>query len=56
MKTVFSSSELPHIWAAQKQDHGRAQANVFFEGPKIYSYGHHLPTSLTLAQPEVYEV
>lgn len=42
MKTVFQTSELAHIWAKQSQSQGRNPAhNVFFEGPKIYSYGYH---------------
>jgi hypothetical protein len=41
MKKVFSShSELAHVWANQLQHEGRA-ANMFFNGPVIYSYGHH---------------
>ncbi len=41
MKTVFPTSEIAHIWARQSQEHGKAVANIFFEGPKIYSYGRH---------------
>jgi hypothetical protein len=41
IKTVFSShNEVTHIWAQQSQNTGRA-CNIFFEGPCIYSYGHH---------------
>lgn len=40
MKTVFSTSEVPHIWAQRSQNEGRG-GNVFFDGDKIYSYGHH---------------
>jgi hypothetical protein len=42
MKTVFQTSELVHIWAAQKQEEGKNSGrSVFFNGPKIYSYGYH---------------
>lgn len=42
MKTVFPNSEVPHIWAKQSQQTGRNSANnVYFNGPKIYSYGSH---------------
>ena len=41
MKKVFSShSECAHVWAQQKQDSGKS-ANMFFEGTRIFSYGHH---------------
>ena len=41
MKTRFSSnSELCHVYAQQEQPEGRG-SNLFFEGPAIYSYGHH---------------
>jgi hypothetical protein len=41
MKKVFSShSQLAHVWANQLQSEGRA-ANMFFDGPSIYSYGRH---------------
>lgn len=43
MKKVFGShSEVAHIWAQQNQAEGKA-SRVFFEGPTIYSYGHHFP-------------
>lgn len=43
IKTVFSSnSQVCHVWAQQKQEHGRA-GNIFFEGDTIFSYGHHFP-------------
>jgi hypothetical protein len=42
MKTVYSNSELPHIWARQSQDNGRtSNGSMFFDGTRIYSYGHH---------------
>lgn len=41
MKTRFSSnSELCHVYAQQEQPEGKG-SNLFFEGPAIYSYGHH---------------
>lgn len=42
MKTVFSNSELPHVWAHQKQSEGRNPNRTFyFYGDTIYSYGSH---------------
>lgn len=40
MKTVFTNSELTHIWANQSQTHGKG-SNMFFEYDSIYSYGYH---------------
>jgi hypothetical protein len=43
MRKVFSNhDQVAHVWASQSQDEGRA-GNIFFEGPVIYSYGHHFP-------------
>lgn len=42
MKTVYTNSELPHIWAHQKQDHGRS-STMSFSDRTIYSYGRHFP-------------
>ena len=42
MKTVFSNSEIVHIFAQQTQENGRTSGvGMFFEGKKIYSYGRH---------------
>lgn len=44
MKTVFSNSEVCHVWASQSQDEGRnSKGSIFFNGRTIYSYGHHFP-------------
>ncbi len=44
MKTVFNSSEVPHIWALQNQESGRnAHDNFYFKGKTIFSYGGHFP-------------
>lgn len=41
MKKVFNSnSQLCHAWANKLQDYGKG-SSMFFEGPVIYSYGHH---------------
>lgn len=41
MKKVFNSNaQLTHIWAQQSQNEG-SSSSIFFEGDKIYSYGHH---------------
>jgi DNA polymerase III delta prime subunit len=44
MKTVFTNSQLCHVWAQQKQPHGRG-SNMYFEGSVIYSYGPHFPAA-----------
>ena len=44
MKTVFNNSELAHIYANQRQQHGRnSSGSFYFEGKTIYSYGSHFP-------------
>lgn len=44
MKTVFSNSEVAHVWAQQDQDEGRNSNNSFyFHNETIYSYGSHFP-------------
>jgi hypothetical protein len=49
MKTVFSPSELPHVFARQSQAQGKtATRNFFFEGNVIYSYGYHFPIAKIL--------
>lgn len=40
MKTVFSNSQLCHVWAQQTQERGRG-SNMYFQGDEIYSYGSH---------------
>ena len=42
MKTVFTNSEIFHVFNEQKQETGRTpNGNLFFENNKIYSYGYH---------------
>lgn len=49
MKTVFSPSELPHVFARQSQDSGKTSSrNFFFERNVIYSYGYHFPIAKIL--------
>jgi len=44
MKKVFSISELPHVWASQRQDEGRTpNQSMYFYKHTIYSYGNHFP-------------
>lgn len=44
MKKVFSISELPHVWASQRQDEGRtSNGSMYFYKGTIYSYGNHFP-------------
>ena len=50
MKTVFSPSELPHVFARQSQSEGRTSGrNFFFETNVIYSYGYHFPIAKILS-------
>ncbi len=43
-KEVFSTDEVPHIWAHHVQESGRnSQGNLYFNGDTIYSYGSHFP-------------
>lgn len=51
MKKVFNShSALAHAWANQLQSEGRA-SSMFFEGPVIYSYGHHYEIARFIQAP-----
>src|SRR3954469_7899047 len=44
MKTVFSNSQVAHVWAQQNQASGRSNNGQFyFEGATIFSYGGHFP-------------
>lgn len=36
----MNNSQLAHIWANRLKDSGKG-SSMFFEGPKIFSYGHH---------------
>ena len=50
MKTVFNNSELAHIYANQRQQHGRnSNGSFYFEGKTIYSYGGHFPIAKIVA-------
>jgi hypothetical protein len=54
MKTVFTPSELPHIWASQSQSNGRTSGrNFFFADKIIYSYGSHFPIAKHLPEGKV---
>ena len=45
-KTVFTNSELAHVWASRSQDYGRNGGDsFFFEGDIIYSWGKHFPVA-----------
>lgn len=41
-KRLKNHREVCHYWANQTQPEGKC-GNIFFEGPTIYSYGHHFP-------------
>lgn len=48
-KTVFDTAQVAHIWAQGRQESGRNPARrVFFEGPKLFSYGEHFLTGYRL--------
>lgn len=38
MKTVFTSDEIPHLWANKSVPHGRSASALSFDGPQIMSY------------------
>jgi len=41
MRTVLrNNDEVCRVWAQQKQSQGKS-GNIFFDGPRIYSYGRH---------------
>lgn len=43
-KTVFGTSEIPHLWAHQTQSEARnQQGNLYFRGDTIYSYRDSFP-------------
>lgn len=42
MRTIFTNSEIVHVFNLQNQSHGKSSNNnMFFEYDKIYSYGYH---------------
>lgn len=42
MKTVFTNSQIAHVWANQTQNEGKtANRTIFFDESGIYSYGYH---------------
>jgi hypothetical protein len=44
MKTVFTNSQVAHVWAQQNQATGRSgNGQFYFEGATIFSYGGHFP-------------
>lgn len=53
MKTVFTTDQCAHVWAAQSQKEGRNTGrSLWFDGPTIYSYGTHYPLA-TFVRPDV---
>lgn len=49
-KHVFSTGEVPHLWAHRTQDDARnKQGNLYFNGDTIYSYGSHFPIARHVA-------
>lgn len=52
----MNNSNVAHLWAAQGKP-GAKGSNLFFEGPVIFSYGHHFPIAniipATKARPRV---
>jgi hypothetical protein len=52
MKTVFSNSQLSHVWAHRQQTEGRANS-FYFYGDTIFSYGSHFPIAKHLPNGKV---
>jgi hypothetical protein len=50
MKTVFSNSQLSHVWANQLQNFGKG-SNMYFEQNIMYSYGSHYQISQIVTAP-----
>lgn len=51
-KHVYKTSEIPHLWAHQKQDSARnPQGNLFFEGKVLYSYRTNYPIAHIVDSP-----
>lgn len=50
MKTVFNTAMVAHVWAQGRQESGRTPGpgRVFFEGPRLFSYGRHFLTAYRL--------
>ena len=50
----MNNAELFHRWANRVKDHGKS-GNVFYEGPILYSYGHHFPLAVLTGKgkPEI---
>lgn len=49
MKTVFNTAQVAHIWAQGRQEEGQNPARrVYFEGPRLFSYGRHFLTGYRL--------
>lgn len=43
-KTVFSTGEIPHLWAHKVQPHAtNPQRNLYYRNETIFSYGSHFP-------------
>ena len=55
MKTVFSNSQLSHVWANQLQNFGRG-SSMYFEANTIYSYGQHYEIAQVIASPNCTKV
>lgn len=47
MAEVFNNSMVAHVWAQQRQPHGRSNnGNFYFERETLYSYGTHFPVGV----------
>lgn len=48
-RTVFDTAQVAHVWAQGRQAEGRnAARRVYFEGPRLFSYGSHFLTGYRL--------
>lgn len=48
-RQVFDTAQVAHVWAQGRQEEGRNPARrVFFDGPRLFSYGRHFLTAYRL--------
>lgn len=48
-RTVFDTAMVAHVWAQGRQEEGRnSRRSVYFEGPRLFSYGSHFLTGYRL--------
>jgi hypothetical protein len=50
----MNNREVAHLWANQSRK-AATGSNFFFDGPTLYSYGHHFPVAMIAKHPETGE-